>query len=170
MKKLITRFILYSAACSAVLALTACNPSPCAHVYDNACDAICNHCEEERHVDAHHYTDADCNTPKTCSICGATDGSANGHTWTSANCNTPKTCSICGATDGSANGHIPNTDDNDCTTPIQCVNCHEIITPAMPEHIDNDHNYVCDNEGCQVKVGKEPSEEDDGLHLPLDKS
>ncbi len=142
MKKLITRFILYSAACSAALALTACTPSPCAHVYDNACDAICNHCEEERLVDAHHYTDADCNAPKTCSVCGATDGSAN--------------------------GHIPNTDDNDCTTPIQCVSCHEIITPAMSEHIDNDHNYVCDNEGCQVKVGNEPDGE--GVRLPIDKS
>lgn len=33
------------------------------------------------------------------------DISAKGHTWVAANCTTPKTCSVCGATEGSALGH-----------------------------------------------------------------
>ena len=33
--------------------------------------------------------------------------SATGHTWSDATCTTAKTCSVCGATDGNANGHTP---------------------------------------------------------------
>lgn len=32
---------------------------------------------------------------------------AKGHTWVDANCTTAKTCSVCGATEGNANGHTP---------------------------------------------------------------
>jgi hypothetical protein len=30
---------------------------------------------------------------------------AEGHTWVNADCDTPKTCSVCGATEGEALGH-----------------------------------------------------------------
>ena len=60
--------------------LAACG-NKCEHTYDNACDAICNDCEETREVGAHDFAAADCDTAKTCKNCGATEGEALGHTW-----------------------------------------------------------------------------------------
>ena len=53
----------------------------------------------------HSWVDADCDTPKTCSVCNATEGEALGHRWGDADCTTAKTCSVCGATEGEALGH-----------------------------------------------------------------
>jgi len=54
---------------------------------------------------AHTFADATCDTPKTCTVCKATEGEAAGHTFADATCNTAKTCSVCGATEGEALGH-----------------------------------------------------------------
>ena len=54
---------------------------------------------------SHTYKAATCTAPKTCSKCGATEGSAKGHSWNAATCTAPKTCKTCGATEGSAAGH-----------------------------------------------------------------
>ena len=48
----------------------------------------------------HTWATIDCETPITCSTCGATDGDAKGHDWKDATCAAPKTCSNCGATEG----------------------------------------------------------------------
>lgn len=56
-------------------------------------------------IHTHNFTAATCTTPKTCSYCSATDGSAAGHNWVAATCTTPKTCSSCGITEGSAIEH-----------------------------------------------------------------
>lgn len=56
-------------------------------------------------ANGHSWTPATCTAPKTCSVCGATEGGALGHNWSAATCTTPKTCSVCGQTEGSANGH-----------------------------------------------------------------
>ena len=109
----------------------------CEHIYDNACDASCNECGEEREV-THDYADAGCLSPKTCKVCGTTSGSALGHTWTEATCTAPKTCSVCHATEGSALGHSPNADDGDCTTAITCSGCDMVMTPAKPAHTPGD--------------------------------
>ena len=53
----------------------------------------------------HSWNDATCETAKTCSVCGATEGDALGHSWADTTCQAPRTCSICGATEGSALGH-----------------------------------------------------------------
>lgn len=57
----------------------------------------------------HHWVDATCTAPKTCSICGMTEGttlSPDGkHHWVDATCTEPKTCTICGETEGEALGH-----------------------------------------------------------------
>ena len=56
---------------------------------------------------AHTWTDATCTAPKTCTVCGATEGEANGHTWddgvytdptTEADGYTTYTCTVCGVT------------------------------------------------------------------------
>jgi len=54
----------------------------------------------------------------TCSACGDTyteNVAALGHTWNAATCTAPKTCSVCGATEGAALGHNYTNDcDTDC--------------------------------------------------------
>lgn len=72
--------------------------------------------------EGHSWQDATCTTPKTCSVCGLTEGTAPGHTWIDATCTKPKTCSICGATDGEPLGHT--WQDATCTTPKTCSVCH----------------------------------------------
>ena len=69
----------------------------------------------------HTWTAADCTHPKTCSSCGATEGSALGHNWKAADCTHAKTCSRCGATDGSALGH--DWKAADCTHAKTCSRC-----------------------------------------------
>lgn len=87
--------------------------------------------KSETSAHTHTWTEATCASPKTCSGCGKTSGSALGHnfsngkctrcgakdsdytepttvhthTWTPATCTLPKTCTTCGATEGSALGH-----------------------------------------------------------------
>lgn len=62
---------------------------------------------------SHSYKDATCTDPKTCTKCGATEGSAPGHNWNAATCTAPKTCSVCSATEGSALEH--NYQNGTCT-------------------------------------------------------
>ncbi len=49
----------------------------------------------------HTWVEATCEAPKTCSVCGATEGEALGHEWMNATLDAPKTCKNCGATEGS---------------------------------------------------------------------
>lgn len=53
---------------------------------------------------SHSWSDANCIAPKTCSLCGKTEGvvSPDAHNWVDATCQTPKTCPDCGATEGNA--------------------------------------------------------------------
>ena len=53
----------------------------------------------------HVWKESTCTEPKTCTICGATEGEPLGHTWKDATCTEPKTCIVCGATEGEALGH-----------------------------------------------------------------
>lgn len=54
---------------------------------------------------SHEWQDATCTTPKTCSVCGKTEGEALGHTWVDATCSEAKHCSVCGETDGNPLEH-----------------------------------------------------------------
>ena len=69
------------------------------------------------------------------------------HAWTEADCTNPKTCSVCGETEGAPLGHTPETDDGDCTTAVKCSVC-EGTAIAAKAHVDEDGNSICDNEGC----------------------
>lgn len=53
----------------------------------------------------HDWTDATCTTPKTCSVCGATEGDALGHTGGTATCTTQAVCSVCGQSYGAKANH-----------------------------------------------------------------
>ena len=137
----INHFALRISRCALVILfafcilLTACG-NKCEHTYDNACDATCNECEETREVGAHD--------------------------WSAATCTAPKTCKICGATDGNALGHTPENDDGDCTTAVTCTACDTVIVEAKTAHdhsgewlSDADgHWHACKSDGCTVIVEK----------------
>lgn len=50
---------------------------------------------------SHSWRDATCFKPRTCDICGATEGGLGNHIWTDATYSQPKTCTVCGTTEGS---------------------------------------------------------------------
>lgn len=181
-----------------IVTLVACGDKECKHTYDNACDVTCNECGEERTV-THDFADADCLNPKTCTVCGKTEGSALGHEWTTPDvdlCEVQSTCSRCGATDGENKKHTPENDDNDCSTALncgvcgkeilaagehspekddgnctteqKCTVCGQVAVAAKDAHNDTDHDYLCDNAGCQVTVGNPPEDTNPGIDLPID--
>ena len=95
MKKSLTSILIGCClAIALIFSLASCSDE-CDHAYDNACDATCNECGETRAVGAHDYSEADCNTPKTCKMCGATDGQNKAHSYDNA-CDT--TCNECDGT------------------------------------------------------------------------
>ena len=71
----------------------------------------------------HDWQEATCTGPKTCSVCGKTEGEALGHTWEEATCIKPKTCNVCGGTEGEALGH--DWKEATCTEPKTCSVCKE---------------------------------------------
>ena len=110
--------------------------------------------------DTHHYMKC---------ACGAIDENTKvSHTATSDNdCTTDDKCS-CGYTVTAAKDHVTGEDDGNCNTPIKCVNCEQDAKAGATDHLDADHDYTCDNAGCQVTVGTPPKDENSGIDLPID--
>ena len=90
--------------------------------------------QNECATNGHKFKNATCVSPKTCSVCGATEGEALGHTWTNATCENPKTCSVCKATEGEALGHT--WVDATCTVAKTCSVCGATEGEPAP------HNWV----------------------------
>ncbi len=69
----------------------------------------------------HEWKQADCGIPKTCALCGETEGKALGHSWKDADCENPETCTVCGKTANVPLGHqwIKATHEN----PKTCSAC-----------------------------------------------
>ena len=70
----------------------------------------------------HEWYAATCKAPKTCSLCGKTEGEALPHTWLDATCTTAKICTVCDTVDGEALGH--SWQDPTCTDPKTCTRCN----------------------------------------------
>ena len=96
---------------------------------------VCKDCDlkETASIQAlgHDWNEATCESPKTCSACGATEGSALGHTWVDTTCTAPKTCSVCDKTEGEALAHdykwIVDTEPTVHTEGVkheECTVCH----------------------------------------------
>ena len=135
-----------------IVTLVACGDKECKHTYDNACDVTCNECGEERTV-THDFADADCLNPKTCTVCGKTEGSALGHEWTTPDvdlCEVQSTCSRCGATDGENKEHTPENDDNDCSTALNCGVCGKEILAAGEHSPEKDDGNCTTEQKCTV--------------------
>lgn len=84
----------------------------------------------------HEWADATCDSPKTCTLCGQTEGEALAHQWQDATCTTPKTCALCKQTEGEALGHTFDDGAPDCETPKLCVSC------GQPEGQAKPHSWV----------------------------
>ena len=67
------------------------------------------------------YNEATCTTPRTCKICGKTEGEPLGHDWKEATCTEPKRCARCEITEGKPLGH--DWKEATCTEPKRCVRC-----------------------------------------------
>ena len=83
------------------------------HLWDDATCAMPKTCwicgKTEGKVLAHHWVNKDCTSPEICSVCGETGRQVAGHKWTPATCTAPETCSVCGTTQGSATPHSLTT-------------------------------------------------------------
>ena len=133
MKKLITIFTI----CCLTLALV-CSLASCG---DNKDNKETQATQDTQSTDNNENTESEQNKETTCS-----------HTWVDADCDTPKTCSICGATDGKALGHATEEDDGNCLTPIVCPRCNEVLTSGKTQHIahadDGDCTTAVTCSGC----------------------
>ena len=102
----------------------------------------------------HEWQAANCETPKTCTLCQVTEGEALGHTWADATCAAPKTCTGCGKTEGET---LPHTwVDVSCAAPKHCSTCKATEGEALP-HTWVENGYakpktcsVCKISDCEV--------------------
>ena len=69
----------------------------------------------------HHYGEATCTIPQTCSRCGKQIGESLGHDWKDATCTEAKMCRVCGESEGEPTGHI--WIDASCIEPKHCSGC-----------------------------------------------
>ncbi len=90
-----------------------------------SCDEATNTQETCNHV----WEEATCTTPKKCSACGTTSGSALAHDWSAATCTTPKKCTACGESEGAELGH--EWENATCTNPKTCSRCNKIDGYAL---------------------------------------
>ncbi|MBQ8825138.1 MAG: zinc ribbon domain-containing protein [Ruminococcus sp.] len=71
----------------------------------------------------HDWVDANCIAPKTCSICGKTEGLPLGHDFSEATCTKDSVCSLCGEIGAKALGH--DWSEATCTEDAICKTCGE---------------------------------------------
>ncbi len=79
---------------------------------------------------SHSWNAATCSKPKTCSKCGATEGSTGAHDWSAATCKAPKTCKNCKVTEGALAAH--SWKDASYTAPKTCSVCGATEGKALP--------------------------------------
>lgn len=103
----------------------------------------------------HNWNDATCTEPKTCSLCGKTEGDVLEHKWKEATCTEPQTCSLCGETEGNALGHTVSEyeviSEPSCKSEGMeqgvCSLCGEIVKRkiAKTSHVDDGKFVVVKN-------------------------
>lgn len=69
----------------------------------------------------HNWVEATCDAPKTCSICGETEGESLDHDWIAATCTEAKHCSRCCLIEGTPAEH--NWIEATCFDPKTCADC-----------------------------------------------
>ena len=114
----------------------------------------------------HQWKDADCLSPKTCALCGETEGEALSHSWLDADCTAPKTCSLCGLSEGEALSHI--WEEASCSSPETCSVCR-ITRGEKLEHTYSDWSFDADtmSRSCTLCGETETSPTDYVLYLTM---
>lgn len=117
------------------------------HTYINECDSICNECGFERAINHKPYSDDfDCTTELLCQICQSVLVEAKNHTFTDGS---DTTCNNEGCIYEKNVVHTPSADDFDCTTPVTCTTCGNILISGKENHtFDNNCDSSCNNSGC----------------------
>ena len=118
-----------------VFTLASCaKQAECVHEYSTAFDAFCDKCGEERADDAF-----------------ASDEASYAKTSFAEENHDDGTCSICGG-----------SDDGDCTTPVLCTKCSNVLVEAKShafsdtwESDEESHWRTCTNAKCKVTDTKE---------------
>lgn len=90
----------------------------------------------------HKWSEITCKEPKTCTICGITEGEPSPrHQWIKATCTEPSICSVCGKTKDAPLGHVEGEWITE-TTPslaedgedvLRCIYCKEILDSETTE-------------------------------------
>ena len=114
--------------------------------------------------------DGDCTTPVKCSVCGAiTTPAQPHHSGGSATCTKKAECIVCGMEYGHYADHIPNKDDGNCTTAINCSVCGEITTAAKTHAFDNACDTDCNNADCYYtrEITHSPGKDDGDCTTPV---
>ncbi|MBQ7294801.1 MAG: InlB B-repeat-containing protein [Clostridia bacterium] len=126
----------------------------------------CSRCSDsyvDSYVDAngHSWIAADCDSPRTCSVCGETEGEALGHKWDAATCTSPATCSVCGETTGGVLGHnvvikealAPTCEEGGFSQGSYCSVCGEVFEAQIEfpatGHIEATRKENIDPATCQ---------------------
>lgn len=86
---------------------------------------------------SHEWSDATCSAPKTCKLCGETEGESLQHQWEAATCASAKKCAFCGLTEGVALDHT--WEEATCSKPKTCKICGETEGETLP-HTPGDWN------------------------------
>ena len=113
----------------------------------------------------HDFADATCTAPKTCKLCGAAEGEPIAHDYTDATCTAPKTCKVCGAAEGEPIAH--DYTDATCTAPKTCKVCGATEGEAL-EHPDADADNLCDVCGAVIKTVDIDTDGDGKADINLD--
>ncbi len=104
--------------------------------------------------------DNNCATAVSCTVCGRYVIPRKKHTY-SNDCD--PTCNNEGCAYTRDVTHTPAADDADCSTPIPCAVCGEILTEGLTHTYTNECDESCNNEGCTyIRVVTHTPEADDG--------
>ena len=98
---------------------------------------------------SHIYLNPTCTEPKTCMLCGATEGEPAGHRGGTATCLEKAVCIVCNEEYGELGPHKPVADDGDCQTPVACARCDGEAIPAAEHTFTHACDTKCDNKGCR---------------------
>ena len=116
--------------------------------YCLVCGKVTSGTKTQTPATGHNWTDATCDTPKTCLTCGGTEGSSLGHSWSCVpynNSNHRIICQRCGKNNGTENHNWVNGKCSDCDYSCPHADGNNWIT-------DNTKHYRNCPNGCDVKL------------------
>lgn len=88
----------------------------------------------------HEWAEANCQTPKTCTLCEKTEGEIGDHNWEDATCNAPKTCTVCALTEGDVKPHT--VVEANYQVGETCSDCGAVLSdPVEPEFVRTGRNH-----------------------------